>query len=139
MFGAIRGEWLPNQQDHSTREGPEDYPQTTERPHSRYLWFLIQVWVKQPGGISRLRNFDTAQSRDCAVLLRNLEIAQSRDWHAISGFWQCNLEIAQIPKLRGTDTWVGIMPSICARYLGLGIRYEAGICSIVVSMKRTFN
>ena len=26
-----------------------------------------------------------------------------------------------------------------ARYLGLGMRYEAGICTIVISMKRTFN
>ena len=26
-----------------------------------------------------------------------------------------------------------------ARYLGLGRRYEAGICTIVISMKRTFN
>ena len=34
---------------------------------------------------------------------------------------------------------VGIMPTISARYLGLGMRYEAGICTIVISMKRTFN
>ena len=26
-----------------------------------------------------------------------------------------------------------------AKYLGLGMRYEAGICTIVISMKRTFN
>ena len=49
LFRAIRGEWLPNQQDHSTWEGPEDYPQTTEQPHSRYLRFLIQVFGETAG------------------------------------------------------------------------------------------
>jgi len=57
------------------------------------------------------------QSRDCTNVLRNSEIAQtccavsrlaaqSRDWHAISGpdseNAQHNLEISQIPRLRGT-------------------------------------
>ena len=58
-----------------------------------------------------------AQSRDCANVLRNclrnLKIGtQFRD----SENALCNLEIAQIPKLRGTDTQgndIGLIFELC--------------------------
>ena len=37
---------------------------------------------------------------------------------------------------RPKDVWCS---QLSIMYLGLGMRYEAGICTIVISMKRTFN
>ena len=60
--------------------------------------------------ISRLRT-GAARSRDCVNPLRNLEIgAQFSD----SKNAQRNLEIAQIPRLRGTYTSVELYTAKCA-------------------------
>ena len=76
----------------------------------RYLVFHPFVeQLPKPSSVSaivcmrNLRNLHTivAQSRDHATIVRNLNIGtQSQD----SENAQCNLEIAQIPRLRGTYT-----------------------------------
>ena len=72
-------------------------------------WFLhMRVGVKEIAhytcAISRLRKY-SAQSRDCASIVRNLEIrTQSRD----SENAQRNLEIAQILRLRGAYAYMNV-------------------------------
>ena len=51
---------------------------------------------------------------------------------------------SELPLCGHSNAWIQHVfkqwsSQLCTRYLGLGMRYEAGICTIVISMKRTFN
>ena len=67
------------------------------------------------------------QSRDCAAILRNLEIGtQFQD----SENAQRNLEIAQIPKLRGTYTYVAKGLYELKNLAGKVVKKKANACRL---------